>query len=276
MTKCGFVSLDGSPGFFYHPVLNAEVVVYVDDFILIAPPDVQEKIWRMLDEDCFFKDPPVDVDSFLGIYHKTITRPDGTICMTTSAKEYLCDAVKGYLKEAGKLQLAHVPSLSIDDRFDSASECPGVFAKTAASHLMKLLYVARLCRADILVTTTFLARRISRWSVNEDRRLHRLMAYCWHHAGKELVHELHPKDLKHAFLDYSPDAELGGDPYTTKASGGYWLELSSPCGTRKWPICISTKKATHSSGSTADSETWSLVGANDNGMKKEVIPILHQ
>ena len=36
------------------------------------------------------------------------------------------------------------------------------------------------------------------------------------------------------------------------------------------------QKATHISGSNADSETWSLVGANDSGLKKEVIPILHQ
>ena len=41
--------------------------------------------------------------------------------------------------------------------------------------------------------------------------------------------------------------------------------------------CVfSTKKASRTSGSTAGSETWSLVGANDNGFKKEVIPILHQ
>ena len=74
----------------------------------------------------------------------------------------------------------------------------------------------------------------------------------------------------------SPDAELGGDPYSTKASGGYWLELSSPCGTRKWPLGFSIKKAGHTSGSTADSETWSLVGANDSGLKREVIPVLAQ
>ena len=102
------------------------------------------------------------------------------------------------------------------------------------------------------------------------------MAYCWNHAAKELVHRLHPDDLQKCFLDYSPDAELGGDPYSTNASGGYWLEISSPCGTRKWPVCHATKKAIHTSGSTADSETWSLVGANDSGMKKEIIPILHQ
>ena len=62
-------------------------------------------------------------------------------------------------------------------------------------------------------------------------------------------------DRAGAFLDFSPDAELGGDPYTTKASGGFWLELSSPSGERKWPISFGTKKATHTSGSTADSET---------------------
>ena len=88
--------------------------------------------------------------------------------------------------------------------------------------------------------------------------------------------ELKPSDRYGAFLDYSPDAELGGDPYSTKASGGYWLEISSPCGKRKWLVSFSCKKAGHTSGSTADSETWSLVGAHDCGCKREVIPILAQ
>ena len=42
------------------------------------------------------------------------------------------------------------------------------------------------------------------------------------------------------------------------------------------PFFHSTKKAGHTSGSTADSETCSLVGANDYGLKREVIPILAQ
>ena len=233
-------------------------------------------MWEDLSQYIEFKDPPVPVDRFLGIYHNTVKLKDGTIRMATSAKQYLLDAAKAYLDETGVSSLAYVPTPSIGDRFDRASASPGKLAKNAASHLMKLLYAARLCRGDLLVTTTFLARRISKWSLNEDRRLHRLMSYCWHHAGKELIHQLHPDDLQNAFLDYSPDAELGGDPYSTKASGGFWLELSSPCGTRKWPICFATKKAGHTSGSTADSETWSMIGANDNGLKKEVIPLLHQ
>ena len=57
MTQCGFVSLDGSPGFFYHPQYGAEVVVYVDDFILIAPPHLEAQIWGELDKVITFKDP---------------------------------------------------------------------------------------------------------------------------------------------------------------------------------------------------------------------------
>ena len=206
MTKCmrmaGFVPLEGSPGFFYHPA-GYEMVVYVD-FILISPPHLTKQIWAELDKVIEFKDPPVPVDRFLGIYHKTVKLTDGTVKMNTSAEQYLIEAVKNYLKEAGCGSLAWVPSPSLDDRFDKESALPGKFAASAASHLMKLLYVARLCRGDILVTTTFLARRISRWSKDEDRRLHRLMAYCWHHVARELVHEMHPDDFERHFLITAP------------------------------------------------------------------------
>ena len=38
MRECGFLSVGGGgPGVFYHPELDAEKVVYFDDFILISP-----------------------------------------------------------------------------------------------------------------------------------------------------------------------------------------------------------------------------------------------
>ena len=102
------------------------------------------------------------------------------------------------------------------------------------------------------------------------------MQYIWHHLDLILMHALHPKDLPDAELHYYPDAELGGDPLTTKATGGFWLELSSKCGSRTWPICWQSKKAGHTSCATADSETWSCIGACEQGLKKDVIPILQQ
>ena len=91
---------------------------------------------------------------------------------------------------------------------------------------MSILYVARLVRGDVITTTSFLARRVSKWTLNEDRRLKRLFQYIWHHIDLILMHALHPKDLPDAELHYCPDAELGGDPLTTKATGGFWLERS--------------------------------------------------
>ena len=85
-------------------------------------------------------------------------------------------------------------------------------ADSALSHLMKIMYISRLCHGDVVTTTGFLARRVHWWSLNDDRRLHRLMSYIHHHTELCLWHQPHPKGLSEAFLDFSPDAELGGDP----------------------------------------------------------------
>jgi hypothetical protein len=276
MKGLGYDTVEGCPGFFYHRQLDVEVTVYVDDFILIAPQKIENQIWAELEKHMTFKDPPEILGRYLGIYHRFKSLPDGTQEMITEARDYVLDACQTFMKEAQVTTLPWVPTPSIEDKFEPALAKKGVFAGSAASHLMKLLYVARLVRGDFLVATTFLSRRIHFWSLNEDRRLKRLFAYAYHHLSESLAHQLHPSDRAAAFLDYSPDAELGGDPYSTKASGGFWLELSSPCGKRKWPICYSTKKAGHTSGSTADSETWSLVGAGDSGLKREVIPLVAQ
>jgi len=71
MKACGFLPLEGSPGFFHSPTLDVEVVVYVDDFLLIAPPALEAKIWGMLEGNpgnITFKDPPIVVDRHLAWY----------------------------------------------------------------------------------------------------------------------------------------------------------------------------------------------------------------
>ena len=41
-------------------------------------------------------------------------------------------------------------------------------------------------------------------------------------------------------------------------------------------ITWATKKATHTSTNTSDSEIWSLIGAQELGLRKGVIPLLQQ
>ena len=276
MFKAGFLALECSPGFFYHPSLGVECTVYVDDFVLIAPPAVEAKVWKILDAVITFKEPPVEVTRYFGVHHLFKKLQDGTVTMQTEAKSYLTAACKRFMEEIGVKDLAWVPCPNVDDRFDEASAVPGKLAKSAASHLMSVLYVARLVRADLAVTTSFLARRVSKWTLNEDRRLKRMMQHIWHHLDLCLNDALKADDFKDAELHYFPDAELGGDPLTTKATGGFWLELCSKEGSRRWPICWQSKKAGHTICATADSETWSLIGACELGLKKDVIPILQQ
>ena len=47
MKECGFLHVgEGSPGVFYNPFLGAEMIVYVDDFLLISPAKHEAQIWK--------------------------------------------------------------------------------------------------------------------------------------------------------------------------------------------------------------------------------------
>jgi hypothetical protein len=202
---------------------------------------------------------------------------DGTVTMTTHMKSFLEGACKTYMQERGLTSLPFVPTPYLDEKFDDSPNPPaGKMAKSCASHLMKILYAARLTRADLIVATTLLARRVTKWFGDEDRRLERLMSYIFHHSSLKQHYTLHPDDLKTAVLVYYPDAELGGDLSSTKSTYGMWLALESLDGKRSWPLSWFCKKSGHTSGSTADAETFALIGALDLGLKREVIPTLEQ
>eukprot|EP00972_Heterocapsa_arctica_P056988 8408655-Heterocapsa_arctica.AAC.1 len=59
---------------------------------------------------------------------------------------------------------------------------PSIYAPTASSHLMKLLFAARLCCPDILVAITRLAAKVSKWLTCHDRALVRLFQYIEHNS----------------------------------------------------------------------------------------------
>jgi hypothetical protein len=99
------------------------------------------------------------------------------------------------------------------------------------------------------------------------------MSYIFHHADTVLVHEI-ARGMK--TVPVSLHAELGGDVCSTKATGGFWLNVESGDGKRRWPLAKACKKAGLTRTATADSETWSAVCGNEEGLKKEVIPLLQK
>ena len=60
---------------------------------------------------------------------------------------------------------------------DSESLSRGNLAPHAASVLMKLLYAARIARFDLLRSINALARNVTKWTKDDDARLHHLMCY---------------------------------------------------------------------------------------------------
>ena len=145
MRLCGFLPVgEGSPGVFYNPKLNAEMVVYVDDFILIAPSQHEANIWAELDKHILFKDPAAPIERFLGANHKIQTSANGGCRMLTEGREYLESAVKEYMSEIGVSTLPWVPSPATDDKFEEKYAHKGEQADTVLSHLMKIMYMSHV------------------------------------------------------------------------------------------------------------------------------------
>ena len=65
----------------------------MDDFVLIAPPHLEEQVWERLDNVIDFKEPAVPVERCLGVYHKTSVLSDATVEMVTEGEAYLVAAV---------------------------------------------------------------------------------------------------------------------------------------------------------------------------------------
>jgi hypothetical protein len=57
------------------------------------------------------------------------------------------------------------------------TEEPKDFNVPAARVIMKVMYAARMARPDVLRTIAFLARYLTKWTEDMDKRLHRLMVY---------------------------------------------------------------------------------------------------
>ena len=177
----------------------------------------------------------------------------------------------GFRIEAGAERLAKVRTLYLDEDFAAkGAEGPGVFAGSASSHLMTILFAVRLRRPYLLVAITRLANKVSAWQLRHDRALRRLFQYIVHHADLELVGCLDARDKESCVLVMSPDADLAGDPETTKSFSGLWIEMQSADGKRCWPTAWRSKREGSTASSTGEAETLSMATA----LKSEALPLL--
>ena len=153
--------------------------------------------------------------------------------------------------------LRKAPTPGIDDaNFKQEDfQTAGTLATSAASVLMKILYLARWCRPDILHSVCMLAREVTKWNKVCDRRLHRLVSYLHQHRGYSLEGFI-GDDPRHLQLVQYTDASFSDCSQTSRSTTGGYLALVGP--RSFFPVNCLCKKQTCVSHSSTESEIVAL------------------
>ena len=271
LTEQKWNKCESHPGIWNH-ASGAVLAVYVDDLLMVAPRDQEDALWAAIASKVSFDEEQAAIGKFLGAHH--VFKKDGKITtLTVEMEDFMKDAAAIYATEIGakKLAEARTPYLpeNIWDFAPKGGEPAGEQSATCSSHLMKLLFAARLSRPDIMVAITRLASKVSSWNTSHDRALKRLMQYASSKPDLRLHSMLSTDDFGDAQLVMSPDADLAGDLETAKSTTGMFLELRSRDGERSWPLSWRSKRQ----GSTATSTCEAEYIAMSTSARAEAIPM---
>eukprot|EP00959_Pyramimonas_sp_CCMP1952_P117140 2448485-Pyramimonas_sp.AAC.1 len=182
-----------------------------------------------------------------------------------------CDqCVNRYLEVAkigiSGLRKADTPGLDDANFKKKDFETVGTLGPSAASVLMKILYLARVCRPDLFHGVCMLAREITKWNRVCDRRLHRLVSYLHQHRGHSLEGFIgdDPRDL--TLVQYT-DASFADCSQTSRSTTGGYIALVGP--RSFFPLNFICKNQTWVSHSSTESEIVAL----DTCLRTESLPM---
>ena len=141
------------------------------------------------------------------------------------------DCIDRYLELSGSSASSFKPvaTPNLDDHQLSEQDftTTGKLTSCAAKIVLKVLYLARVNRLDLLWTVNTLAREVSRWNVACDKRLHRLMSYM--QSTKEYVQTCYLGDsFDQCYIAMFVDASFAGDIRDSKSTSGMVMYLMGP------------------------------------------------
>lgn len=150
-----------------------------------------------------------------------------------------------------KLKAASTPSLDGKNIVEKEFEDLGELSSIAAKVLMKVLYVTRMVRFDLIQPVTALARVVSRWNRACGKKLLPLVCYISSILNVNLVSHLGDPINKCTLLLFSDSAFAGGIR-TSKPTTGPFLALVCP--RRFAPIAAASPGQTAASHSSTGAE----------------------
>ena len=260
------------PGVFSHGD-GSIICVYVDDILLAAHRSRSDVHWASLFAAVEFKDDPAPVSKFLGAHYQLDcfdpACPNRPRAVGISMSGYTTAMADKFERDTGANidKPADTPYLS-DQVWASAVEEPGRYRDIAPSHAASALFLSRVGRPDISAMVQRLCSKVAAWTTTHDRGLIRLMQYCRSSAGLSLTGSLSTDDLQCVEIVCYSDADLNGNPETSKSVTGVWLELVAVSG-RSFPLswCCSTQTSTASA--TAEAETVAF----SHAWRREALPM---
>ena len=150
------------------------MTLYVDDMVWSGPRQV-ERLWTKIEEHLEI-DPPTAADRILGrkhVYDHSDHHLYDMVDFCRSSCNLYVELSKRALTEASTPFAPDGASVSADwDEKGALSTC-------ASRVLMKILWCARLARPDLIKPINDLTRKVTCWSVADDKRLFRLTCYLY-------------------------------------------------------------------------------------------------
>ena len=136
-----------------------------------------------------------------------------------------------YLELANKtissLKQAATPCIDDHQIAPENFEAKGELAAVAARIVLKVLYLARIARPDLLWAVNILAREVTKWTAACDQRLFRLI--CYIKCTKDWVQSCFVGDSpENCWLALFSDASFAGDLRDSKSTSGGMLVLVGP------------------------------------------------
>ena len=264
MRKMGGVHMTGFQSSYWFEKSKLLLTLYVDDMILSGPSTSHKSFWDELQKHLEIEE-PTKVERILGRKREMFSDEKGSY-VAMSMEDFLessCEAYENLSKTKIKESITpYMPEGSINT---SDWESRGMLADSASRILMKILWAARLCRPDFMKVIGDLTKRLTTWSVADDKRLHRLMGYVKHSKGHKLLGKVGDKseDLK---LCLYTDADHCSGIDHTKSTSGMMMAVEGP---NTWfPLTWASRRQTATARSTTEAEMISL-GA---GLFSEALP----
>ena len=100
----GWKKCDPHPGIWIH-TSGAVLAVYVDDLLMVAPRDKEDKLWADIAAPVSFDEEQAPIGKFLGAHH--VFKKDGNFTtLTVEMEDFMKDAAAIYAAEIGATKLA--------------------------------------------------------------------------------------------------------------------------------------------------------------------------